>query len=151
MITHRMMKPLQSYKKSLTLTLLPLYWFFNLFGLTSQPTCKVYLVTFSDSSWNDDVDHGRSTGCFLIVLMCVVVDHSPNLPDPVALSSAEREYNKCCVAGMTTTHMNMFLHDLLLFLDNNYAIAIDTSLKDAKHNWRILCHYHCGHENVEER
>jgi hypothetical protein len=49
------------------------------------------LFGFSDSSWNDDVDHGRSTGCFLITYMGGVVDHSSNLPDPVALSSAEAE------------------------------------------------------------
>lgn len=47
--------------------------------------------TFSDSSWNDDVDSGRSTGCFLIVYMGGIVDHSSNLPVPVALSSAEAE------------------------------------------------------------
>ena len=44
---------------------------------------------FSDSSWNDDVDNGRSTGCFLVYYMGGIVDHSSNLPDPVALSSAE--------------------------------------------------------------
>jgi hypothetical protein len=44
---------------------------------------------FSDSSWNDDVDSGRSTGCFILTYMGGVVDHSSNLPDPVALSSAE--------------------------------------------------------------
>jgi hypothetical protein len=43
---------------------------------------------FSDSSWNDDVDSGRSTGCFILTYMGGVVDHSSNLPDPVALSSA---------------------------------------------------------------
>jgi len=37
------------------------------------------LFGFSDSSWNDDVDTGRSTGCFLIVYMGGVIDHSSNL------------------------------------------------------------------------
>ena len=117
--------------------------------------------TFSDSSWNDDVDHGRSTGCFLIFYMGGVVDHSSNLPDPVALSSAESEYNQCCVAGMATTHLKMFLNELELkdcndfsspvsiFLDNNSAIAIGTSFKDTKHTRHILRRYHYVRENVD--
>jgi len=47
------------------------------------------LITFSDSSWNDYIDTGRSTGCFMIIYMGGVVEHSINVPDPVALSSAE--------------------------------------------------------------
>ncbi len=47
------------------------------------------LCTFTDSSWNDDVDTGRSSGCFMIIYMGGVVEHSSNMPDPVALSSAD--------------------------------------------------------------
>ncbi len=123
------------------------------------PTDQLFF-TFSDSSWNDDVDHGRSTGCFLIFYMGGAVDHSSNLPDPVALSSAESEYNQLCVAGMATTHMNMFLNELELkdcddfsspvsiFLDNSSVIAIGTSFKDTKHTRHILCRYHYVRENV---
>ncbi len=46
---------------------------------------------FSDSSWNDDINYGRSTGCFITTYLGGVVDHSSNLPDPVALSSAEAQ------------------------------------------------------------
>jgi hypothetical protein len=49
------------------------------------------LITFSDSSWNDDIDTGRSTGCFIIIHMGGVVEHSSNMPDPVAISIAEAE------------------------------------------------------------
>jgi hypothetical protein len=52
--------------------------------------CKP-LIAFSDSSWNDDIDTGRSTGCFLIIYMGGEVEHSSNMPDPVAFSSAEAE------------------------------------------------------------
>jgi len=34
-----------------------------------------------------------------------VVDHSSNLPNPVALSSAEAEYNEGCLAMMATSHL----------------------------------------------
>jgi hypothetical protein len=46
-----------------------------------------------DSSWNVGADTGRSKGCFLIYYMGGIVDHSSNIPDPVAMSSAEAEYN----------------------------------------------------------
>jgi hypothetical protein len=45
---------------------------------------------FWDSSWNDDVDHGRSTGCYLITYMGGIVDHSSNLPDPGSFFSRGR-------------------------------------------------------------
>jgi hypothetical protein len=41
---------------------------------------------FSDFSWNDDADTGRSTGCFIITYMGRIVDHSSNMPDPVVIS-----------------------------------------------------------------
>ena len=66
----------------------------------------------SDSSWNDDPDHGRSTGCYESFYMGGVVDHSSNLPDPITLSSAEAEYNEACLACMGTNHLAMFLDDL---------------------------------------
>jgi hypothetical protein len=44
---------------------------------------------FSDSSWNDDQDSGRSTGCFIITYMGGIVDRSSSLLNPVALSSTE--------------------------------------------------------------
>jgi hypothetical protein len=34
------------------------------------------LIAFSDSSWNDDIDTGRSTGCFMIIYMGGVEEHS---------------------------------------------------------------------------
>jgi len=49
---------------------------------------------FSDSSWNDDMDTGLGTGCFIVTYIDGVLDHSSNMPDPVALSSAEAEYNE---------------------------------------------------------
>jgi hypothetical protein len=40
------------------------------------------LIVMSDSSWNDDVVTGRSTGCFFIFYMGGIIDHSSNMPDP---------------------------------------------------------------------
>jgi hypothetical protein len=56
---------------------------------------KHLLFGFTDSSWNDDQDNGCSTGYFIITYMGGgIVDHGSNMPDPVALSSAEAEYNE---------------------------------------------------------
>jgi len=67
---------------------------------------------FPDSSWNDDINTGRSTGCFIITYMGRIVDHSSNMPDPVALSSAEAEYNEGSVAFMAASHLLMLLCEL---------------------------------------
>ncbi|MGH7954479.1 MAG: hypothetical protein ACREOZ_00810, partial [Gloeomargaritales cyanobacterium] len=60
------------------------------------------LYSFSDSSWQDCPDSGRSTGSYIIFYQGGVVDHSSFVPDPVALSSGEAEYNAACVTCMAT-------------------------------------------------
>jgi hypothetical protein len=54
------------------------------------------LCTFTYSSQNDDIDTGRSSGCFMIFLMGGVAEHSSNMSDHVALSRAVAEYNEAC-------------------------------------------------------
>jgi hypothetical protein len=114
---------------------------------------------FSDSSWNDDTDTGRSTGCFIITYMGGVVDHSSNMPDPVALSSAEAEYNEGCVAFMAASHLRMLLCELegvdestlsptTIFFDSKSAIVMGSSYKDTKHTRYIQRRYHYSRENI---
>jgi hypothetical protein len=108
---------------------------------------------FSDSSWNDDIDTGRSTGCFILTYMGGIVDHSSNMPDPVALSSAEAEYNEGCVAFMAASHLRMLLCELegmeeaemsptTIFFDSKSAIAMGNSYHDTKHTRHIMRRYH---------
>jgi hypothetical protein len=109
---------------------------------------------FSDSSWNDDADTRRSTGCFILSYMGGIVDHSSNMPaDPVALSSAEAEYNEGCVAFMAASHLRMLLSELegidesempptAMFFDSKSAIAMGSSYKDTKHTRHIMRQYH---------
>ena len=112
------------------------------------------IVVMSDSSWNDDVDTGRSTGCFLIFYCGGVVDHSSNIPGPVALSSAEAEFNQACIATMALMHISMAVNNLELvdedtqrkgiplILDSSSAIAIGSSFCDTKHTRHIMRRYH---------
>jgi hypothetical protein len=114
---------------------------------------------FMDSSWNDDSDHGQSTGCFIITYMGGIVDHSSNVPDPVALSSAEAEYNEGCVAFMAASHLRMLLCEFegvrdedtpatSMFFDSKSAIAMGVNYKDTKHTRHIMRHYHYVRENI---
>ncbi len=86
---------------------------------------------FSDSSWSDDVDSGRSTGCFVITYMGGVVNHSSNLPNPVALSSAEAEYNEGCSLLCGLEHVNEdTMQPTTIYFDSKSAIAMGVSYKD---------------------
>jgi hypothetical protein len=68
---------------------------------------------FTDLSWNDDVDTGRSSGSFMIIYMGGVVEHCSN---------AEAEYNEACLACMAIAHLKQFLEDLELpFADNKQS------------------------------
>jgi hypothetical protein len=115
--------------------------------------------SFSDSSWDDDVDHGRSTGCYIITCMGGVVDHSSNLPNPVALSSAEAEYNEGCLAMMATSHLRMLLAEFEgttddsmeatnIYFDSKSAIAMGSNFRDTKHTRHILRRYHYIREGI---
>ena len=46
------------------------------------------LMDFSDSSWKDFPDTGRSIGAYIIFYQGVPIDHSTHVPGPVARSSA---------------------------------------------------------------
>jgi transposase InsO family protein len=115
--------------------------------------------TFSDSSWNDDVDTGRSTGCFIVMYMGGIIDHSSNLPDPVALSSAEAEYNEGCLAFMATSQLRMLLCEMEgvsestmeatnVYFDSKSAIAMGNSYRDTKHTRHIMRRYHYIREGI---
>jgi hypothetical protein len=128
--------------------------------LKKEGHCQQHpFFSFSDSSWDNDVDHGRSTGCYIITYMGGVVDHSSNLPNPVALSSAEAEYNEGCLAMMASSHLRMLLAELEgrteeslestnIYFDSSSAIAMGTSFRDTKHTRHILRRFHYVREGI---
>lgn len=88
-----------------------------------------------------------------------VVDHRSILPDPVALSSAEAEYNEGCIAFMAGSHLRMLLCELenveeasipatTIYFDSRSAMAMGNSYKDTKHNCHIMHRYHYVRENI---
>ena len=134
-----------------------------------SPLCKMLkenglstnneLVTFSDSSWQDDIDTSRSTGSYIVIYRGGIVDHSSNLPEPIALSSAEAEYNEACLGCMATAHMKMLLEDLEMqelsdpvpiIVDSKSAHDMGHSFKTTKHTRHILRRYHYVKEGQKE-
>ena len=55
---------------------------------------KNHLMDFSDSSWQDCPDTGRSTGEYNIFYQGGPIDHGSHVPGPVDQSSAESEYSR---------------------------------------------------------
>ena len=49
---------------------------------------KNHLMDFSDSSWQDCPDTGRSTGAYIIFYQGGPIDHGTHFPGPVSQSSA---------------------------------------------------------------
>ena len=68
-----------------------------------------HLMNFSDSSWQDCPDTGRSTGAYIIFYQGGSIDHGTHVPGPFAQSSAESEYNSACTAGMALAHFRMLI------------------------------------------
>jgi len=62
------------------------------------------IITFSDSSWQDCKDTARSTGSFATTCQAGLIDYSSFVPDPIAASSGEAEYNTASVAAMSVLH-----------------------------------------------
>ena len=52
---------------------------------------KNHLMGFSDYSYQDCPDTGRSTGAYIIFYQAGPIDHGTHVPGPVAQSSAESE------------------------------------------------------------
>ena len=74
---------------------------------------KNHFTDFSDSIWQDCLDTGRSTRAYIIFYQGGPNDHGTHVPGPVALSSAESDYNTACTAGMDLAHFRMLIHELL--------------------------------------
>ena len=116
---------------------------------------KNNLMAFSDSSWQDCPDTGRSIGAYIIYHQGGPIDHGTHVPGPVAQSSAESEYNATCTAGMDLEHFIMLVHELLnedpdmvpkeaplIVLDSKSAMCIAKNGRDTKHTRYIARRMH---------
>ena len=118
------------------------------------------VIVFSDSSWNDCIDTGRSTGGYIGLNQGGAVDYGSHLPVPVAMSSGEAEYISAAVACMRASHLRMLIYDLKflgsdtydannlkyepakIIIDNEAAIAMAKCNKDTAGNRHVARRYH---------
>ena len=68
-----------------------------------------HLMAFSDSSWQDCLDTGRSTGKYIICYQGGSIDHGTHILGLVSQSSAESEYNAAYTAGMALENFRMLM------------------------------------------
>ena len=118
------------------------------------------ILTFTDSSWNDFIDTGRSTGGYIILRQAGAVDYGSHLPVTVAMSSGEAEYISAAVACMKASHIKMLEYDFRhlgtqsynlenpicepsrIIIDNEAAIAMSKCNKDTAGNRHVARRYH---------
>ena len=107
-------------------------------------------MAFSDSSWQDCPDTGRSTGAWILFYQDGPIDHGTHVTGTVAQSSAESEYNAACTAVMALAHFSMLILEFLnkdpyivpeeaplIFLDSKSDIYMAKNGKDTKHTRHI--------------
>ena len=111
---------------------------------------KNHLMDFSDSSWQDCPDTGRSTGVYIILYQGGTIDHGTNVPRTVEQYSTESEYNAACNAGMALANFRMLIHEFinkvpdivpekatLIVLDSKSAMCMAMNGKYIKHTRHI--------------
>ena len=111
---------------------------------------KNHLMDFSNSSWQDCPDTGRSTGAYIILYQYGLIYHGTHVPGLVAQYSAESEYNAYCTAVMALAHFIMLIHELLnkdpeivpeeaplIVLDSKSAMCMAKNVKNTKHTRHI--------------
>ena len=127
------------------------------------------IVGFSDSSWQDCPDTGRSTCGFKVFLNGNIVDAQSTLPVPVALSTAEAEYMGACGLGAMVCHIGDLCYDLrflgtneytengtfgdtpsLLLIDNQATVQMSKNYKLTKKNRHIRQRWHFVRYGVQE-
>ena len=113
------------------------------------------MIKFSDSSWQDCPDTGRSTGAYIIFHQGGPIDHGTHVPGPVVQYSAESEYNAACIAGMALAYFRMLILELLnkytymvpdeaplIVLYSKHAMCMSTNDKDTKNTRNIASRMH---------
>ncbi len=134
--------------------------FFQLLKENNIQISEDTTVTFIDSSWNDCVVTGRSTGGNISLTQGGSGDYSSHLPVPVAMSSGEAEYTSAAVACMKASHLRMLVYDLRflgstsydgdnlkyepsrIIVDNEAAISMAKCNKDTAGNRHVARRYH---------
>ena len=72
------------------------------------------LTIFTDASWQDCPDTGKSTVGYMIFYHGTLIEANSTVPTPVAMSTAEAEYMGACCGTMAASHIRMIIsYDML--------------------------------------
>jgi hypothetical protein len=148
----------------------------NMNDSPAQMICKQHKVTpteiigFSDTSWQDCPDTGKSTCGFKVFVQGGLVDAQSTMPVPVALSSAEAEYMGACNLGALVCHLRDLLYDFeylgtstydvngttesvptVLLVDNQAMVRMGKNYKVTAKNRHISRRWHFVRRGVRDK
>ena len=129
------------------------------------------LIGFSDSSWQDCPDTGRSTTGFQIFYRGSFIEGNSSMPVPVAMNTAEAEYMGACNCCMALAHANMLIYDLknldtenfkidghetttpptVVLVDNKSTVQMSKNYQMSKKNRHISRRYHYVREGEKAK
>ena len=128
------------------------------------------LVGFSDSSWQDCPDTGKSTGGYKIFCQGGLIEANSTMKVPIALSSAEAEYMSCCNLGAMLYHLRELLYEFeflgkkdydinglygkvpsMILIDNQATVAMSKNYKVTAKNRHIGRHWHFVRRGVKAK
>ena len=128
------------------------------------------LIGFSDTSWQDCPDTGRSTCGFKVFIGGCLIDSQSTMPIPVALSSAEAEYMGACNLGAMICHLQELLYDFeflstdkydanghktdtpsILLIDNQATVRMSKNYKVTSKNRHIGRRWHFVRRGCKEK
>jgi hypothetical protein len=128
------------------------------------------IIVFTDASWQDCPDTGRSTQGYLIFYQGGVIEAHSSLQTPVAMSSCEAEVMACCTGCMAAAHIHMLLYDMkhlgtkaydntqsslpnpptVVCVDNEAACKMSLNDKLTKHTRHISRRYHFVRQGTKD-
>ena len=107
-------------------------------------------MAFSDSSWQDCPDTGRTIGAYIIFYQGGKIYHGTHVSVPVTKSSADSDYNISCTAKMNLADFRILINEFLnkgpdivteesplIILDIRSSVCMAKNGKDTKHTMHI--------------
>ena len=128
------------------------------------------LIAFSDTSWQDCPDTGRSTSGYKIFIQGGIIDAQSTMPVPVALSCAEAEHMGACNAGAMLCHLRELIYDFefldteqydlegrtksiptIILIDNQATVRMSKNYKVTSKNRHITRRWHFVRQGVQDK
>jgi len=81
------------------------------------------ITIFTDASWQDCPDTGRSTVGYMIFYQGALIEANSTVPTPIAMSTAEAEFMGACTGAMAAAHIRMILYDFINLGTKNWKAS----------------------------